>query len=432
MKHNFGIQDVQCLWDVLTMVVLGAAPLIGIIVNIFLLFNALCYRKCVCHPLTLICTFILVTMSLFSLVSVMVLLSYYADGELTHMDTQSITYGPGDTQSIFFSSLFCQQLSLDPNTLYSSDYEPSHLYLLNKDPTLTGITNITFEDRVVVSNEHNQRNFHFYTSSVIAFEVCASNDTYSGFASFYLIKGQKLYKKWAESQDESSTPQYVDYLQVGKICGHGEQTFMYEVGEEDQYYFVFVNDKHTDPQPAEIVVSYNIRRTVYEFNQSSVANSCSFTTSPCSVSVPFQHSTAALLVYGAPLNWEESWENMPMSVDCGMRVWLYSVMSAAGVLLIAVGTMCLCVSCCWCSRFVSTKEDEMNKPLLSQHTANLYDGKSSSKEMSDPSRDGNHRATPTDPHVAFRHVKSPHPPPSFKGGSGKFSLGSPTCETFTH
>lgn len=381
-----------------------------------------------CHPATLIFTFILVSLSLFSLVSVLVLLSYYADGDLASTNSQSVTYGPGDMQNVFFSPLFCQQLSPNSATLYSSDYKPSHLYLLNTDPTLTGTANISFQDRVVDFTQHNQRNFHFYSNSVIAFDICANNDTYSGFASFYLIKGQKLYKKWVD-QGESSAPQYVEYLQVKKNCSEGKQAFVYTVREEDQYYLVVVNDKHVDAQLSEIVVNYDIRRTVYQFNESSVAASCNFSTSPCSVSVPFQQTTAALLVYGAPLNWEDGWGNAPISVNCGMRIWLYALMSAGGVLLIVASTACICISCCCCSCFISAGDDEMNKPLLNQRTANLYDFKSSSSEMSEPTRGDQHRASPSHPNIAFCHTNSPYPPPSFKA-SGKFALGSPTYETF--
>lgn len=361
----------------------------------------------------------------------MVLLSYYADGELLPMDSQSVTYGPGDTQSVFFSPIFCQQLSPASGTLYSSSYEPSQLYLLNTDPTLTGKANITFEDRVVVFDQHNQRNFHLYPNSVITFDICAKNDTYSGFASFYLLKGQKLYKEWVK-QGVTTTPRYEEYLQVREICSEGQQAFAHEVAEEEQYYLVVVNDKHIDPQTSEIIIRYEIQRTVYEFNQSSVAVSCNFSTSPCSIHIPFHPSITALLVYGAPLDWGGSWENKQISVNCGARVWLYAVMSVAGVLLIAAGTMCLCFSCCCCNRFISGDEEDMNKPLLNEHTAHMYDFRSTSSEMSNPTGDSyaRHKATPS-PQIAFRHTKSPHPPPSFKA-SGKFSLGSPTCETFTH
>lgn len=381
-----------------------------------------------CHPATLICTFILVSLSLFSLVSVLVLLSYYANGDLMSANSRSVTYGPGDVQNVFFSPLFCQQLSPDSATLYSSDYEPSHLYLLNTDPTLTGTANISFEDRVVDFSQHSQRNFHFYSNSLIAFEICANNDTYFGFASFYLIKGQKLYKKWVNA-GESSVPQYVEYLQVKKVCSDGKQSFVYTVAEEDQYYLVVANDKHIDGQLSEIVINYDIRRTVYQFNESSVVASCNFSTSPCSVRVPIQHTAAALLIYGAPLDWEDGWENSPISVDCGVRIWLYVLMSAAGVLLIIAGTVCLCISCCCCcSRFISAGDD-MDKPLLNQRTANLYDFKSTSSEMSNPTKDDQRRASPSHPHIAFRHTNSPYPPPSFKS-SGKFALGAPTYETF--
>lgn len=381
-----------------------------------------------CHPLTLICTFSLVAASLVVLAGVMAALAFYAYGDFASTTT-SITYGPGDTQSLFFSPLLCEKLSPASSTLYSSEYEPSYLYVLSEEPTLTGEVNITFQDQETIFDQHHQRNFHFYSNSVIAFEVCVDNSTYSGFGSFYLIKSQKLYNEWAESS-EQNVPHYMEYLQVRKICSQENQTFAYKVTEEDQYYLVFVNDKHVDPQqPSEIAISYNILRTVYEFDSSAVEESCGFTTSPCSLRVPFRKTAAAVLVYGAPVNWEGSWKNALIDVNCGLRIWLYAVLCAAGCLLIAAASTCLCLSCyCCCYRCFSAAADEMRKPLLNRHTAGLLDGRSNSQEMSEPTGDvrSTARATPS-AHVAIR---SPHPPPSFKTSSGKFSMGSPTYETF--
>lgn len=373
-----------------------------------------------CHPLSLVCTFVLVILGLLVLVGTLILLFYYAKGNFTSTQSSRVTFGPGDTQNLFLSPLFCEQLSPSPDASYSDGFEPSTLYLLSTEPTLTGETNIMFQDYFF--NRSKQHNFHFYPNSVIAFDVCINS---SEFGSFYLIKSQKLYQEW-ESKPQSK-PQSVDSLALRKLCSEGWQNFSYTVKEEDQYYLLFVNST--------IMASYDIKRTVYKFDPSTVKASCNFTTTSCSVHVPFKTSAAALLVYGAPLNWGNSWDNVAIDVSCKQRVWLYALLGGIGVLLIGAAAICSCVLCCCCSRCISTEEDEFNRPLLNQHTGSLYIGDQASKEMSNPSRDEyqsvsrSHSRSPTSC-TAVHKSNSPHTPPSFKA-SGKFSLGTPTCETFT-
>lgn len=392
-----------------------------------------CWR-CICHPLTMTCTCILITMSMLAVIGAMVTLSYYADGDFVPEDAANVTYGPGDMQKLFFSPIFCEKLTPTASSLYAEGYNQSHLYLLSQKPTLTGKNNITFQDQAVVFDRHYQRNFHFRPNSVIAFEVCVKNNaTYSGFGTFYLVKGMDVYDRWKESDE--STPESVKSLEVRTTCEEEErQKFSYKVTQEDQYFLVFVDDKKVNPQPSEVVFIYSIQRALYEIDKSAVEDSCSFnTSSPCSVRVPFK-TTAALLVYGAPVNWESSWGNAAIDVNCQLRVWFYVLLSVAGTLLVVAATACLCVSCCCCGHFISKVTSESNEPLLSQHTANLYDGRS--EEMHNPSSNSSPAAGAGES-VGYRvsHPKaassSPYPPPSFKA-SGKFSLGSPTCETFTN
>ena len=367
-------------------------------------------------------------MGLFALVAAMVLLSYYADGNFSRPDVTDVTFGPGETESVFVSPLLCDQLSPNPSTLYSSEYFHSYLYILDRQPNLTGTANITFQDRFVIFDLNKERNFHFYADSVISFDVCADNSTYTGLGVFYLIKGRKAYESWLELGEEKFSD-YAEYLQVRHYCSEGRQSLRYNVTEEDQYYLIFVNDKHIDPYPAMMVVDYDIKRTVYKIESGSVASSCHFGTVPCSVRVPLQESAAAVLVYGEPYNWGDSWENIPIEVQCSPRIWLYTLTSAGGVLLIITGMLCLCLSCCCCGRLLAGEKDESTTPLL---RSSLLDERgtssvgSSHHEMSDPSRDNSVQATPQPP----RTGAVDHPPPSVKA-SDKFSMGTPTVDTFT-
>lgn len=382
------------------------------------------YRKCVCHQLS-ITTCVFVSLSILILIGVLVFLFYYTKNGFTPTQ-QSVTYGPGDTQPLFFHPLFTERLSPKTDTLYSDDYEQSSLYLLDEEPSLTGKANITFQDALDVDEIH-QRNFHFYPSSVISFEVCVENNVYS---SFYLVQGQSAYTEWVESS-ESSDPPYVKSLKVSESCNQRNQTFAYTVVEEDQYYLLFVNNnnnnKYANSKSSQIVVSYNLQRTVYEFGSNATKGSCSFTASPCSVHVPFQLRAVGLLVYGTPTNWEESWENKRIGINYAPRFWVYALFGGSGLVVITAAILCLCAVCCCCRCCLKKQTDDAHRPLLGHHTANLLDQRPRSEELNNPSGD-----VPRVPqsHGIFSQSPSLYRPPSFKDASGKFSLGPPTSGTF--
>ncbi len=366
----------------------------------------------------------------------MIALSFYGDGNFNSQEKSNITFGPGDMQNLFLSRLLCEQLSPRTDSLYSGDYLFSYLYILNEQPSLTGSANVSFQDEYVIFDQHKQRDFHFYSGTVIAFDACASNETYWGFGTFYLVKGLAAYDEWAYSEDEDSAPPlYEGYLQVANYCGNGQQPFSYNVTEEDQYYFIFINHKNINPYPATIVVNYDIKRTLYKIESSSIIDSCRFSTMPCSVHVPFLTARAAVLVYGEPSNWEDKWENAVMDVQCSPRVWMYALTSAAGVLVIIMCMLCVCLSCCCCNRLLTEEKDEADTPLLRSTLLDEKSGsmKGGSNEMNDPSRDNSvNRSAPATPQYVGSAREDPgssYPSPSFKK-SDKFSLGSATVETF--
>lgn len=388
-------------------------------------------RKCVCHPLPVTCLCIFGVLSLLALVGAMTALSFYAKGNFSPYNTAEVNYGPGDTQRLFFSPLLCEELAVD--TLYSSDFQPSTLYLINENPTLSGETDIAFQDEFSLFHTTHERDFHFYKNSVITFEACIDNHTYSGVGGFFLLKGKAIYKNWRDT-GKAYPPPSIRSFEVREFCSKGEHdTFNYTVSEEDQYYLIFVNDLHTNPQVATILVRYDIKRTIYQFNKSSVQNSC---TSPCRMSVPLQVSTSVLLVYGNPIEWTSDWENEPITVVCSSRVWLYILLSVAGVLVISASIACLCCICCCCGYCLLKERDE--EPLLGKHTSTLYKTPST-KEMDDPSRDrltqddpsrDNHRRSMLHPHLPYRTSNNPYPPPSYK--KAPFTVGSPSYKTFVN
>ena len=368
-----------------------------------------------------------ITLTLIGLVGVLVTLSFCIHQGYFSSNNEDVVYGPGDSQKVEFSALFCEELVPDSNNYsYSRNLEASTLYLLDKDPELSGETNITFQDEFLIFDKIKQLNFHFFPKSLITFEACIDNNTYSSVGDFYLVKGRSIYDDWYNS-GEKSPPSSIASLQVREFCSQGKQNFKYQVTEEDQYYFLFINDKQIYPQITAMVVSYDIKRVIYDVDQNAIKNSCTFTgTSRCSLNVPLQSSASAVLMYGTPIDWENEWENNSISVNCSPRIWLYVLISVISMLAIAICTSCVCILACCCHRCRFRSKDELEKPLLGQHTTHLYNEKAEEEEPTNPYDRPN-----TNSHIAFQPSNNPYPPPNFKQQPEfNFMMGTPTYDTF--
>lgn len=374
-----------------------------------------------CHPFSMVCTCIVLTLAVVALAGTMLILFYYAQGYIPNAQRNDITYGPGDTQTLFFSPIFCDGLTPDPNTMYPANkFDASTLYLLSEQPTLSEKTNIVFQD--TITDKKGERNFHFYSDTVISFKACIDNITN---ATFYLIQGNSNYKEWDKRSPSSSVLRAVS---LETPCNQGEHTFSFTVTEEDQYYFVFTNSEHVT---SAVSVHYDIQRSVYAVDQRTVKTSCNFTSTPCSLSMPLMPTAPVLLVYGSPVDWGSDWENKVININCSIRIWIYVVLCIGGILVILACTMCIC-ACCYCCRRWGDG-DISTAPLLSRRTGTLYE-KPGAEEMDDPSRDFQHNVNHSDPYITFRSSSKKndsHLSPSYKKSLGdKFSLGSPTFETF--
>ena len=383
------------------------------------------------------CIILLIILALLGIVASMIIISYYAVGDFIPTLDKNVDYGPGDTQSLFFSTIFCEELVANEDTLYNADYKDSYLYLLSEPPSLSGKEEIVFGDSPLVFDQPHERNFHLFPGSKISVEACAEQSEYSGFGSFYLVQGKANYSDWEEEGRKVNQIKYVASMHLLNICNEdGMKKIEFTVTKEDQYYLLFVNDK-ISKQIAEISANFTIERNLYSFNESSIIKHCKFSTQSCSLKVPFQKSTSVLLAYGEPTDWEGKWSNKSIEVLCIPRVWFYTVLVALGVLLIVLATFFGCVTC-WCCSHALFKANEAEKPLLGAHTGTLYsEAVEHQNEMSNPSKyvkdskkdTSNYLVAPTSNSRRPRALAEPHPPPSFRRTS--VEVGTPSCETFT-
>ena len=364
---------------------------------------------------------------------VMIVMSYYARGSFISSQASNVDYGPGDTQNLFFSSLFCEELETDKNTLYPKGFEESSLYLLKKTPSLSIEKQFSFSG---LFDETYKRNFHFYAGSKVTVDACTrSTSDDRNFGSFYLIKGKSTYYDWL-SGSEDANKNTVTFLHVTNVCSKdGVEQVKFTVREEDQYYLIFSSSNKSKSMAA-ISANVSVQRKLYSFDSSSVMEHCQFNTQSCSIKVPFQASTFVLLLYGEPLDWESNWSNSSITILCKARMWFYMLLVVLGTLLVAIVTVAGCVACYCCAG--TNNKDETTTPLLSSRTGTLYSAAVPvEKEMHNPSKysqDVTGEAfksggTPVEVSRQSRVPLENYQPPSFRENS--VGLGTPSFSTFT-
>ncbi len=382
--------------------------------------------------MTCIVFFILV--ALLAVAVLMIILSYYATGYLNSPRSKNVDCGPGDTKKLFFSAIFCEELSTDSSSLYHEGYQDFGLYLLNTPPSLSGSEEVKFGATII---KPYQRNFHLFKGSTVTVKACLEKSDNYGIGNFYLVKGKSTWEDAYGSIDESTS---VDFLTITSACYTDEQSesVTYTVVEEDQYFLYFFNGNNASGEAAAVTVkaTINIQRMLYNFTERSVITSCKFNTEPCSLSLPFQTSTSVLLTYGRPDSWESSWSNSSISISCHPRFWFYAVLVLIGVLVIVLSTCAGCLAC-WCCSSSLYEKDAAEAPLLNARTGNLYsDTVPVSKEMHNPFKYGkdSRQEAASFGELPVSTTKSQVPvdyrPPSFKDDSYG-EMGTPSYNTFT-
>jgi len=374
-----------------------------------------------------------IILALSAIAMVMIVMSYYARGSLASSQANSVEYGPGDAQSLFFSSLFCEELESIKNTLYSEGFENSSLYLLKESPSLSAQEQFTISGKF---EKAYQQNFHFYTDSNITVDACTNSITDDqDFGSFYLIKGKSAYLDWKSGSEDANNKNIEAPFHVTTICSQdGVKQARFSVEEEDQYYLIFASG-NTSKSMAAISANVTVQRKLYSFENSSVIDYCQFSVQqPCSIKVPFQVSTYVLLLYGQPLDWRSKWSNSPIEIFCKGRMWFYMLLVALGTFLVTLVTFVACLTC-YCCADAYNRGDEATTPLLSSRTGRLYGtAVPAEKEMRNPTKYSHdeafkHGGGPVDISRQSRAPFKDYQPPSFRENS--VGLGTPLISTFT-
>ena len=269
--------------------------------------------------------------------------------------TDSVSYAPGDTRLLNSQALFCQALTVAYATP-PVKINPSTLYVLKAEPTLTTLDSFAFNRSEILSNSRTfyEWNLHFYAESGISVSACING---SGSVTHYLTTGK--FNDWKNYA--------VNSFEINCTCPNRCDNY-FKVTEENQYFLVFQVSESED-QPVNVLLDFSFTRTGYKAeNDAQILKHDRFNANDSGrVQLPLNARSHTLFVYGnsseLPENWSSISPHLATTITCEPRIWLYAVIAVGAVLVLL---LCIaCVVCCVCliHRSKKRKSSELN-PLL--------------------------------------------------------------------
>ena len=261
---------------------------------------------------------------LFVFVLVLILPLHYSNP--VHSNENNPMYAPVDTAIISYPHPFCEQLHITRNT--DQDFPVlATLYLLNQWPTLEKEDFSTFYIEIELpSLQYEYRRVFSYPGSNITFSACSLDPLPSPWGVFYLVKGNRNFARWRNGQHGH----YYHKQDIYAACLGVNSTYTFEVGQEDNYYFIF---EKLEASLTALGVTFTFDRVLYEVVDSAVITDCFIllnTSSSCQVDVPLGSKAVALLELDTLEPGMNEWEaNIGLNVECADRVWLYAVLGIA-------------------------------------------------------------------------------------------------------
>ena len=282
------------------------------------------------------------------MVSIVVAINFSARKDYT--DDDSLKYAPTDTRFVSYSNTFCNGLDLSSDEYDIAAGYTAKLFMLSSSPELTGHESFSFSKTISKGfDEFYYIYFYMYPGSKLTVSACL--DDFTGSTTFYLIKGNKNFKRWKDYPYTTKNMGQFDVV----LCGNSgaNKNYSYSIHSEDHYYMIFDFIYSTT-----VHMQMTFYRTRYEItNNGSIVDACSISTNQllprCFVTVPLSGEIAFLVV--EPIDYQNfDWsDGVQLDVSCQPRVWVYVVISLAcligGIaLMVAIG-ICVCV-CVWKSK----------------------------------------------------------------------------------
>ena len=256
-----------------------------------------------------------------------------------------VFFSPGDTRLINYgASFFCAGVTL----VDRSNRTDSTVYLIEDTPPLTDQNNFTFNSSInLADNIYNFWNYYLYPNSNFSTAICTRPNSASG--TFYLIRGRGTFQSWI---DDPSTDEALAFFSITifPCSASNYRRFSFQVEHEDEYYFVFYNNRGGSSSLPflRLDITISVERFQYSTDDlDTVANCSAPMIGECSLIVPYGSNYRALIVTDIPEDpdWEE---NVEISIHCSNRAWAFAV-----VVLVPMLAVVLCVAAgvvafvCW-------------------------------------------------------------------------------------
>lgn len=245
-------------------------------------------------------------------------------------------YSPGDTRLIYFSSFFCQSITLR-NT---SSGTASTVYLIRDPPPFVRAESFTVEQSFTLSSrQYGYFNYYLHPNSTFSVWACAS--TFTSNTQFHVVRGKRSFKDWMQSPRWNSN--FTIFYRLGFFCEYLTPS-PYRTSDGNEYYFAFFNSGSNQLQ-----IQARMSVTRYQYSVSSLVSSpnCSNAGHDCTLEVPFNSYSSALIVTDVPplVDWEEK---LDIDWSCDPRVWSYVVAVAIPVSVTVVLCLIVTILCAYC------------------------------------------------------------------------------------
>ena len=220
-------------------------------------------------------------------------------------------FSPGDTRLVSFSSLFCESITLSS----SSTSTAATIYLVKETPPLEQSNSFTVEESFHLSRrQFGYLNYYLHPNS--SFSMFACSQSVSSNNQFHVIRGKSGFIDWMQFPrwNSNSTILY----RLGFTCGTMTMS-PYKTTVGNEYYFAFYN-----PGSLQLQISARMSVLRYQYSLSNhtrgLPNCTATANDDCSVSIPFNSYSSALIVTDVPqsVNWKEK---IDIAWTCNPRPW---------------------------------------------------------------------------------------------------------------
>ena len=263
-----------------------------------------------------------------------------------------VFYTPGDSRIVSYSSFFCAGITLTDRSVRIG----SSLYLIREPPPLTDRNELIIPNSSVSlrDNTYIYWNYYLYPNSNFTTEVC-TRSAYSATGTFYVIRGRDNFQSWI---NDPSTDKALGFFSIYLPCSRMKHRYSFNVRVEDEYYFVYYNNRGYIIYGRTRGIIFNLQFSVtisverYQYSTSdldedeSVANCSVPLVGECTLTVPYGSDYRALIVTDVPdnVNWEE---NVEVNLHCVSRGWAVAVVVLVPLLTIAgvIGAVITSIVC---------------------------------------------------------------------------------------